>query len=785
MEVRAKQRIQLWNGETGKVLHVVGNKANIMLDSGTRKYCDFDQIVDATDTVTPKEAQFLSAKEKLLAYKNKASKKTASGKQAWIVSEAKYSPEENAVIEKNVFWTHNGYAEAEAEFNKLADAGRSVILWYDDEAGTDTAPVLAETENYIKEWHKIDYDKPFPSEAVDELAEPSVQPWARDWKRQGSKKCSSFSVYAPGKVDEGKWDDAKAKVKSQRKKNIADFTDQDWGLVSTIYKNMGGTFKSKSSVTTAQECPNPGQKTRSQGQGQGWGRGKGRGPIGVPVGDKDKTKTYWSDELGNVTIPESDKEASKQVTAALSYTAEQLKFLLHWANADVNYGPFGLKEFAETEGTTKVLKTLSAEVRESDGESLKEDIDWDAMERVSEIRTDYNIISATDYQSGSRVYLLYGNDANANTAKAVLNVLSSNWDEKDFELLTGEKYKEGDEEYLQEMTGDVMDAENFKYIDPRDRQGHAFDFLGEEMFKDAEDNVYIVGSTAAAKKKAGLPKETDTRYAVADVLVPAIGTDASNQLHILDVVDKNYVVERRPMNGIEPDKDDKTYGIRFEIPIATLDKDSKWVKFSGKKTAMKSMDELKTLWEKLGDTPVNDDGEIDEKFLDFDIGTDREEIWTWFEEQNPDFSVAKMMYPGESASAGLDVESVTTADNHVTLAFADYDVTYDLGGNFVSAADKSGVPVGDDIFSSTLQKTFGKLIRSAGAVDIAAAVAMKRLQRKLSSVKTVSPLLTKIASIKKKAERLGNWEFDSHAPVWKMEAGDDGKKKLVRVKSNG
>ena len=40
----------------------------------------------------------------------------------------------------------------------------------------------------------------------------------------------------------------------------------------------------------------------------------------------------------------------------------------------------------------------------------------------------------------------------------------------------------------------------------------------------------------------------------------------------------------------------------------------------------------KFLWELLGDVPCNDAGEIDEKYLDFEKGVDREEIWTWFEE---------------------------------------------------------------------------------------------------------------------------------------------------------
>jgi hypothetical protein len=39
----------------------------------------------------------------------------------------------------------------------------------------------------------------------------------------------------------------------------------------------------------------------------------------------------------------------------------------------------------------------------------------------------------------------------------------------------------------------------------------------------------------------------------------------------------------------------------------------------------------KHLWEILGDIPINDDEEIEEPFLTFEVGTDRGEIWSWFE----------------------------------------------------------------------------------------------------------------------------------------------------------
>jgi len=51
---------------------------------------------------------------------------------------------------------------------------------------------------------------------------------------------------------------------------------------------------------------------------------------------------------------------------------------------------------------------------------------------------------------------------------------------------------------------------------------------------------------------------------------------------------------------------------------------------------------VKALWAELGDIPVNDDGEIQLGFVDFPPGTDREEIWHWFEETF-DVSIANLM----------------------------------------------------------------------------------------------------------------------------------------------
>lgn len=55
-----------------------------------------------------------------------------------------------------------------------------------------------------------------------------------------------------------------------------------------------------------------------------------------------------------------------------------------------------------------------------------------------------------------------------------------------------------------------------------------------------------------------------------------------------------------------------------------------------------SLDELKALWAQLGDVPIDADECLDAGFLHFENGTPREYVWTWFEQQHPDFSVAEM-----------------------------------------------------------------------------------------------------------------------------------------------
>ena len=54
---------------------------------------------------------------------------------------------------------------------------------------------------------------------------------------------------------------------------------------------------------------------------------------------------------------------------------------------------------------------------------------------------------------------------------------------------------------------------------------------------------------------------------------------------------------------------------------------------------------LEFLWGRLGEVPVDDDGCLTDRFMGYEIGTDREEIWRWFDEYHSK-GVAALMNSG-------------------------------------------------------------------------------------------------------------------------------------------
>src|SRR3989344_4987293 len=57
-------------------------------------------------------------------------------------------------------------------------------------------------------------------------------------------------------------------------------------------------------------------------------------------------------------------------------------------------------------------------------------------------------------------------------------------------------------------------------------------------------------------------------------------------------------------------------------------------------TDLDNLETAKALWSILGDVPVNEDDELDDNFLLFEKGSDKFEVWHWFEDKF-DISVAK------------------------------------------------------------------------------------------------------------------------------------------------
>lgn len=61
---------------------------------------------------------------------------------------------------------------------------------------------------------------------------------------------------------------------------------------------------------------------------------------------------------------------------------------------------------------------------------------------------------------------------------------------------------------------------------------------------------------------------------------------------------------------------------------------------------MNEKSKIKALWEEFGDVPMNPETEcIEESWNGFPVGTNREEIWHWFEE-TLSVRVADLMYGG-------------------------------------------------------------------------------------------------------------------------------------------
>ena len=61
----------------------------------------------------------------------------------------------------------------------------------------------------------------------------------------------------------------------------------------------------------------------------------------------------------------------------------------------------------------------------------------------------------------------------------------------------------------------------------------------------------------------------------------------------------------------------------------------------------RTLKELQELWNELSDIPVNENDEIEEDFPDFPSGTDKFDVWHWFDERCPNGVAEDLMYNTE------------------------------------------------------------------------------------------------------------------------------------------
>lgn len=63
-----------------------------------------------------------------------------------------------------------------------------------------------------------------------------------------------------------------------------------------------------------------------------------------------------------------------------------------------------------------------------------------------------------------------------------------------------------------------------------------------------------------------------------------------------------------------------------------------------------SIDKLREMWEEFGDIPIDSSKCIDQDFYFWPKGTDRYEIWHWFDEHCPNNLHDDLMFPGKATA---------------------------------------------------------------------------------------------------------------------------------------
>lgn len=135
---------------------------------------------------------------------------------------------------------------------------------------------------------------------------------------------------------------------------------------------------------------------------------------------------------------------------------------------------------------------------------------------------------------------------------------------------------------------------------------------------------------------------TEHYVEISELLMGAISREMGKIDRTNDV--KNYLKELWECGNIEnwkyeymAHKDDVISRMveqfdKYEDCNTSFNSTMDFVVGEAKKSVILNDEVLEFLWERLGEIPVNDDGEIEEDFMGYEEGTNREDIWSWFDE---------------------------------------------------------------------------------------------------------------------------------------------------------
>lgn len=303
MNIKKNSNIQTWDGRTGEVVDIISKKANVLFSDGSRSWVNISEI---TSCENPRHSRaFVMAKAQLRKRAEESDKdsntfyctcpksdtksqyqaerifegvgvgydKSESGPD--IVYSAKDLTTEELGKLRAANWrsgitisegiSKKSVKESDISFGESTPTGsrgsyyQDILLKGKQEpigvlVSSETsllAPIVERYQLLVPDGLTENVDS-YESEdagysfAVFDTLEDFLSFYSEHEEELSGMKVQAFSKFAPGKVDESLWDEAKAKVRKQRDKNIGDFTDRDWGLVNHIYQNMGGTFESES-----------------------------------------------------------------------------------------------------------------------------------------------------------------------------------------------------------------------------------------------------------------------------------------------------------------------------------------------------------------------------------------------------------------------------------------------------------------------------------------------------------------------------------------------------------